>query len=88
MIALAVTLQWADAMTFAVVAAVGTSMDAELSPAVHSIGIGPTLLLKAVFMAALVATRNLHGHRVLVVWAAALGAFGFLTNAVYMLGGA
>ena len=87
MVALAVTLQWADAMTFAAIAAVGTSMSGELSPAVPVLGVGGTLLAKAAVMAALVATRRLRGHRLLIAWAAALGLVGFATNAAWMLGG-
>ena len=91
MIALAITLQWADAVTFALIAGAlpGLVASGELSPALPVLGVGGTLLAKAavMFTVLLVCRRRLRGSRLLVAWTAALGAVGFATNAWFMIGG-
>jgi hypothetical protein len=85
-VALAVTLQWADAMTFAVIAAVLPNAPGELNPL--PLGVGGTLLVKAALMLAvvLIARRHLRGSRLLLAWTALIGGIGFVTNAAFMIG--
>lgn len=88
MVLAAVVAQWADAVTFAAIAAVTADLSGEVSPVVAIAGPGVALLAKAGVMAALVALQGVRGHRILAGWAAALGAIGTATNVWYMIGGA
>jgi hypothetical protein len=88
MLMVAIGLQWADAMTFAVIASVTADMSGELSPVVPYLGVGGVLAVKAILLAT-VATLTYHrrfGYRVVLYWASAVGAVGFVANSLYMLG--
>jgi hypothetical protein len=84
----AVALQWADAMTFAVIVSAGNDLSGEVSPLPGAIGVGPTLLVKALLMGAVAVAsyRRMVWSRALVAWTAAFGALGFLTNTAFLAG--